>query len=309
MNTTVSIAMATYNGAKFLRPLLDSLMNQTMTPTEIIVCDDQSKDETVAILEEYKGKLPIKVFINEKNLGVNLNFEKAVKNCTSDYILICDQDDIWLENNIEEKVRALIKLGNKKPAFVGSYSTIVNAKNDIVMKFPVYKYTENFRDVFLCLYQGTCMGFSKTLIPYLNEWPSNFKEYAYDRYIGYVSVLVANVCNLPKNLMLYRCHSDNVELTSASKSHIQLRRIGFVSNLIYFSQRRPTVKKMEKMALLLKSDCCAAADKSRLNFFNAFASCLKEGKISWFKYIKQNEIALFYRIKTLFAFLLSNVVK
>ena len=271
MNTTVSIAMATYNGAKFLRPLLDSLMNQTMTPTEIIVCDDQSKDETVAILEEYKGKLPIKVFINEKNLGVNLNFEKAVKNCTSDYILICDQDDIWLENNIEEKVRALIKLGNKKP--------------------------------------GTCMGFSKTLIPYLNEWPSNFKEYAYDRYIGYVSVLVANVCNLPKNLMLYRCHSDNVELTSASKSHIQLRRIGFVSNLIYFSQRRPTVKKMEKMALLLKSDCCAAADKSRLNFFNAFASCLKEGKISWFKYIKQNEIALFYRIKTLFAFLLSNVVK
>lgn len=304
MQVTVSLAMATYNGAKYLRQLLDSLVKQTMPLTEIVVCDDQSHDDTVAILEEYKDILPIKIFVNEVNLGVNRNFEKAIKKCSCDYILICDQDDVWLENNVEEKVKALVKLGDEKPTFVGSYSIMVDEKLNHLVRFPVYKYTEDFRNVFLCVYQGSCTGFSKSLVPFFYEWPENFRECAYDRYISYVAALVGKSCNLPKNLMLYRCHANNVALVGANKFHVFLRRFMFVNKLISFSQRRPYVKALKNLQLMLKSSCYECAENERKVFFSAMVDCLKNDKVDWFRYMRKNDIALSFRLKTMLSALL-----
>lgn len=98
---TVSVALCTYNGEKYLRPQLDSILNQSVLPDEIIVCDDISKDVTVQILEEYRKKyLQIKLFVNQENLGFIKNFEKAITLCTQDIIVICDQDDVWEKDKI-----------------------------------------------------------------------------------------------------------------------------------------------------------------------------------------------------------------
>lgn len=102
--------MATYNGANYLAPLLDSLFQQTLLPTEVVVVDDCSKDSTIAILEKYAKKYPIKGYKNNTNLGVNKNFEKAVSLCSGDYILLCDQDDVWFPNNIKTKINSLEKM-------------------------------------------------------------------------------------------------------------------------------------------------------------------------------------------------------
>ena len=98
----ISIAMATYNGEKFIREQLDSILAQTITDWELIVCDDVSTDFTIAILEEYAKKdRRIQIHKNKVNLGFKRNFEKAISLCSGDYIALCDQDDIWYSNHLE----------------------------------------------------------------------------------------------------------------------------------------------------------------------------------------------------------------
>jgi len=99
----ISIAMATYNGAAFLREQLDSIIAQSRLPDELIVCDDQSTDDTVQILRDYAGRspFPIRVEINEKRLGSTKNFEKAIGLCSGDIIALSDQDDVWMRHKLE----------------------------------------------------------------------------------------------------------------------------------------------------------------------------------------------------------------
>lgn len=89
----ISIAMTTYNGEKYLREQLDSILNQTFSDFELIICDDCSKDATVKILEEYSLKdKRVRYFVNEKNLGFKKNFEKAISLCSGEYVAFSDQD-------------------------------------------------------------------------------------------------------------------------------------------------------------------------------------------------------------------------
>ena len=78
----IGIAMTTYNGERFLREQIDSILNQTYTDFELIICDDVSSDSTVDILNEYAQKdSRIHIIQNEKNLGFLKNFEKAIRIC------------------------------------------------------------------------------------------------------------------------------------------------------------------------------------------------------------------------------------
>ena len=106
-NELVSIAMATYNGEKFLREQLDSIYNQTYKNIEVVVCDDCPTDGTAQILEEYKQKYGLKYYINERNLGHAQNFGKAASLCGGEYIAFSDQDDIWLPKKIETLVSGI----------------------------------------------------------------------------------------------------------------------------------------------------------------------------------------------------------
>jgi glycosyltransferase involved in cell wall biosynthesis len=102
----ISVALCTYNGEKFLKEQIDSILNQTVKVDEIIVCDDISTDDTLTILEEYSNKNPnlFKIYKNEKNLRSVKNFEKAIQLCTGDIVFLADQDDIWVENKIEKYI-------------------------------------------------------------------------------------------------------------------------------------------------------------------------------------------------------------
>lgn len=99
----ISIAMATYNGAKYLQAQLDSFATQTQLPDELIVCDDGSTDQTLKILEEFAKKVPfqVRIYCNEKRLGFAANFGRAMSLCSGDVVFLSDQDDYWLHNKIE----------------------------------------------------------------------------------------------------------------------------------------------------------------------------------------------------------------
>ena len=109
----ISIALATYNGGKYLQDQLDSFLNQERIPDEIVVCDDASNDETLAMLDAFQKVSPfeVKVFKNETNIGYTKNFEKALSLCTGDIVFFSDQDDVWLPN----KISIIENLFNDKP--------------------------------------------------------------------------------------------------------------------------------------------------------------------------------------------------
>jgi glycosyltransferase involved in cell wall biosynthesis len=115
----LSVALCTYNGSKFIEQQINSILNQTVKIDEIIVCDDQSTDETVAIVKKLQILHPsIVLFENEINLRSNKNFEKAIQICTGDYIFLADQDDKWNEN----KVAKIITLFQENPTAEGVFS-------------------------------------------------------------------------------------------------------------------------------------------------------------------------------------------
>ena len=98
----ISIALASYNGEKYIRQQIDSILAQTIQKFELVVCDDCSTDSTLTILQEYeKNDSRIHVYENEQNLGFKKNFEKAVSLCSGEYIAFCDQDDIWLPEHLQ----------------------------------------------------------------------------------------------------------------------------------------------------------------------------------------------------------------
>lgn len=105
----VSVAMATFDGTRFLPEQLDSLARQTRKPDELVVVDDGSRDDTVAVLQQFAQTAPfdVRITTNAINLGFAQNFGKALSLCTGDVIFPCDQDDWWFEDKIATMLAAL----------------------------------------------------------------------------------------------------------------------------------------------------------------------------------------------------------
>lgn len=109
MTMRISIAMATYNGEKFIQMQLESLSCQSFFPFELVVTDDGSSDATVLLLRAFAetAPFPVRIYENENNLGYSNNFLKAAKLCSGDWVAFCDQDDVWLPNKLANAARAI----------------------------------------------------------------------------------------------------------------------------------------------------------------------------------------------------------
>ncbi|QQL50866.1 glycosyltransferase family 2 protein [Mucilaginibacter ginkgonis] len=131
----VSVAMATYNGAKYLRKQLDSVLNQTLAPDEVIVTDDNSTDGTINILKEYQEQGSLRFVVNVNQLGVAKNFQKAVSMTKpGNFVALCDQDDEWIPEKLEQSAQRLKAINdNTVPCmvysdliFVDEYDTVIS---------------------------------------------------------------------------------------------------------------------------------------------------------------------------------------
>lgn len=105
-NMKISIALATYNGEKYLSEQLNSFVSQELQPDELIICDDCSSDNTLSIARAFAASAPffVHIFSNDKNLGYAKNFSQALENCTGDIVFLSDQDDVWFPSKIRKVV-------------------------------------------------------------------------------------------------------------------------------------------------------------------------------------------------------------
>ncbi len=205
----ISIALCTYNGAKYLKEQLDSLVSQTYPNLEIVVVDDCSTDNTRDIIAEYALKYPfIRQYINEQNMGVLRNFNKAMSLCKGEYIAISDQDDIWtpdkiniLFNSIEDNI------------LVYSNSTIVNAggiPTNITTMRKIKPYNGSDPRVMLFAHYtlGHSILFQQRLVALTS--PHSSSLLGYDTILGLAALNYGSIKYIDQTLTYYRRHATNV---------------------------------------------------------------------------------------------------
>lgn len=130
--STVAIIMTTYNGEKYVKEQIDSILVSNYQDFELFIYDDGSNDNTVALMRPYEQQYPDKVhvFQNEKNLGLVRNFLQALSLTTMDYVMFCDQDDVWTANKIGITLKRMRNLeaqtGKGTPLAVFTDATVVD---------------------------------------------------------------------------------------------------------------------------------------------------------------------------------------
>lgn len=205
---TISIALCTYNGAKFLSLQLDSILQQSYKNIELIIVDDNSSDTTESLLKDIAEKdHRIKLFFNEKNLGFNTNFEKAIRLCSGNFIAIADQDDIWELNKIELLMK---HIGNNWLIFSNSQFIDEDGHpiDGQILSDNFNLDGRDFRSLLLSNFvTGHTVLFSKSFLNFLLPIP---KAGYYDWWMGFIALYHKKIACLNKKLTLHRIHSHSV---------------------------------------------------------------------------------------------------
>ncbi len=215
MSIRVSIAMATYNGEKYLQEQLDSFVNQTRQPDELVVCDDDSTDRTLDILENFARSAPfeVRVLRNETNLGYVKNFEKAVSLCSGDIVVLSDQDDVWFSDKISVLCGILISRPDVK--LVRSDMLLADEKmnssgiSQVENMLSLGSKTSDFNF-------GCGMAFRKELLNVALPIPTCL--WGHDRWMGKLAYAVGVSFLIQQPLMYYRRHSVNASTSLASET-------------------------------------------------------------------------------------------
>jgi glycosyltransferase involved in cell wall biosynthesis len=201
----VSIALCTYNGGKYLRQQLDTLVNQNYPNLEIIVVDDGSTDDTLQILHEYTERYGfIKIYTNPKNLGYVKNFEKAISLTTGAYIALADQDDIWAPEKI-----ALMVDGIGENMLIYHDSEFVDEQgNSLNKKLSQYRnfYAGSNANVFLmenCV-SGHALLFKRQLLQYFTGFNTLI---FHDHWLAYIACSNGGITYINQLLVKYRQHT------------------------------------------------------------------------------------------------------
>jgi len=210
----ISVCIATYNGSKFIEQQLRSILNQLEQNDEVIVSDDGSDDDTLAIV---KGMADgrIKTIRNKRQHSPMSNFENALRAAKGNYIFLADQDDVWREDKVSVCMKWL-----KTYDCVISDAAMTDAELNITDNsyFNVHG-TRSSRLYNLFIkngYMGCCMAFTRRVLDAALPFPSNVA--LHDIWIGNVAAFKFSVKFIPEKLVLYRCHKTNSSFTARKKS-------------------------------------------------------------------------------------------
>ncbi len=208
--------LCTYNGERFLQAQIDSLLQQSWKNIEIIISDDDSEDGTRNILQGYQSDPRFHIRYQPKNIGAIHNFEYATQQAKGEYIVFCDQDDIWLPEKIEKLYRAI---GDRW--LVYSDSILIDEdglslqKNlSQLRKMCSGNDTRGF--IFSNVVWGHAMMIKKDLLPHVLPIPKNVPH---DIWFAAKATALTGIQYLDEPLTLYRQHAETVTTTIAQKAN------------------------------------------------------------------------------------------
>lgn len=237
MSATVTVLLAAYNSEGYIGELLDSLLGQTYEDFRILVCDDLSKDKTRRIIDSYAAKDErVRVFeAGTQSGGAQNNFFRLLLACPdSDYIMFCDDDDVWLPHKIKTTLEHMQELegeyGKSTPLLVHGDVSVVDDKLNVIAK-SLFEYEglscerTSLREL---LAQNNITGctvmINRALRNLIHEQPES--SVMHDWWLGLCASAFGKIGVIKEPLMLYRQHGDNqVGAYNASSFGDSLKRL------------------------------------------------------------------------------------
>ncbi len=205
MQAKISICLAVYNGERFIKQQVDSIVCQLGTIDEVIISDDNSTDATLRILDQYKSDKRVTVLRNNGPSGIVWNFENALKRCQGEYIFLADQDDVWHPKKIEMMVEALLEYD-----LVVSDCAVVD--QELATMHPsFFEFNSSkkglLRNLIKNSYIGCCMALKRNVLEKAIPFPANVPMH--DLWFGLVAERFFKVHFMPEKLVYYRRHGSN----------------------------------------------------------------------------------------------------
>jgi glycosyltransferase involved in cell wall biosynthesis len=231
----ISVAMCTYNGAEFLSKQLESIKQQSMPIHELVVCDDGSSDETLAILERFSKQVAfsVQVHSNPQNLGSSKNFEKCMALCEGDLIFLCDQDDVWMPEKVEKIVAYLAAHPEQEAVF--SNATMIDQAGFPTGKtsFEQIEFTPEMQekwnsegafDILLRGYvvTGATLAIKKSALNLVLPVPEIIPDLIHDGWIALILSAHNKIGFIHDTLIEYREHATQQVGLKGSQKHITL---------------------------------------------------------------------------------------
>lgn len=219
----ISVCLATYNGERYIRRQIESILKQLSYDDEIIISDNGSIDNTINIIKSFEdSRIKLYSFIDHYSITnryskshylVTRNFENAIKKASGDYIFLSDQDDIWYENKIEKMLPSIIN----GDLVQSNYSIIDREDKVIIDRFQKENPISNkfILNIYKQPFHGCCMGFPRSLIEIALPFPENLVMH--DNWLGCLAILSGyNVKYIWDPLIYYRRHDLNVSKNISS---------------------------------------------------------------------------------------------
>lgn len=216
----VDILLSTYNGEKYIRQQIESIISQTYKDWFLIIRDDGSSDDTIRIIEEYALSFPDRIKIVDKgtsNLGSTKSFERLLDFVENDYFMFSDQDDIWCKDKIGVSLSEMHRIealyGKNIPLMVCADAECIDVEGNMIC--PSFFVSQKFVDttktdidlLALNVVQGSTTLMNKKVIDYVRPFP-NYVQH--DQWIAVITAHYGKVSYLHEQLLLYRQHGHNV---------------------------------------------------------------------------------------------------
>lgn len=234
----VSVVMCTYNGEKYLREQIESILNQTYPIYELIIQDDRSTDRTIEIAREYQQKdSRVKFFVNEQSLGFNYNFSMAFTRATGEYIASTDQDDIWRNDKIEvlmKHIKGYSLLFHNSQLFTTDITHTLGMKNASNVLY---------NSLFLLMkpyVPGHECFFSRTILPRFMEAVKKEHRISYDSLLMLAAVTCGPIEFINEALVYWRRHPRATSYHSGSHYSLLKGLMSAVQALSHTDKRKIT---------------------------------------------------------------------
>lgn len=219
---SISVCIATYNGEKYIKQQLTSILMQLEITDEVIISDDSSTDRTIDIIESLNDKR-ITIFKHQLFKSHVYNFEHALKKAKGDYIFLADQDDIWLPGKVTKMVSLL-----QENDLVLSDAIVVDENKEILFEsFFTFNHSKKgiLKNLYKNSYLGCCMAFNRKILNISLPFPKNINMH--DWWIGLMAEIHGSVCFTDDKLIKYRRHDNTLTPVDRRSKNSFFKKVGF----------------------------------------------------------------------------------
>lgn len=229
----ISVCIAAYNGANYVREQVVSILCQLSADDEIIISDDGSTDDTINILEGFQDSR-IKIFYNKGMHGIVPNFENTLKQTSGDFVFLADQDDVWDEHKVARCMTAL------KDADLVVHNASVFYENGEHQDEDFFQLRHSgpgyWKNIYKNSFMGSCMAFRKSVKDYVLPFPRNILWY--DMWIGLMVEKKGKTQFINEKLLRYRRHNDNASATSEKSTFSIWKMLKYRLQMLYYTSIR-----------------------------------------------------------------------